>query len=272
MSIYVCSDIHGLYDLYEIMLNEIRLGETDRLYIIGDMIDRGPDGIRIMQDAAARDNVTCLIGNHEYMMWKYINRTMFWEERIWLHPGNGGRQTLSVYKKLSPDERESVKRFLSGLYLQIEVEVEDTTFLLSHSSFLADRGTIKWRDDAISEKEILDVVWFSPWRRYEYKPPKLYGVDGRYHVIGHVPVLRLDERNWPGNNRPAMPCLFHDPANRIVNIDLGCAMIPAIRGNFDRFGPEFAKQPALCVLDLERFARGEEQPAFYIGYDGAVRR
>ena len=47
MSTYVCSDIHGQYDLYKTMLNEINFTSEDHLYILGDMIDRGEDGIRV---------------------------------------------------------------------------------------------------------------------------------------------------------------------------------------------------------------------------------
>ena len=76
MSTYVCSDIHGQYELYARMFEEIQFTDNDHLYIIGDMIDRGPDGIRILQDAASRPNITCLIGNHEHMMWDYIFRAI----------------------------------------------------------------------------------------------------------------------------------------------------------------------------------------------------
>ena len=50
MSIYVMSDMHGLYDRYLKMLELIRFSEEDELYILGDMIDRGPDGIPILLD------------------------------------------------------------------------------------------------------------------------------------------------------------------------------------------------------------------------------
>ena len=63
MSTYVCSDIHGQYDLYKTMLNEINFTSEDHFYILGDMIDRGEDGIRVLQDVASRPNVTCLLGN-----------------------------------------------------------------------------------------------------------------------------------------------------------------------------------------------------------------
>ena len=39
--IYVMSDIHGMYDKYIEMMDLIDLKETDTLYILGDIIDRG---------------------------------------------------------------------------------------------------------------------------------------------------------------------------------------------------------------------------------------
>ena len=63
---------------------------------------------------------------------------------------------------------------------------------------------------------------------------------------------------------PPMPCYYNYPVNRIVNIDLGCAMMPAIKASPADYTPEFVKAPALCVLNLERFVKGEENPAVYI--------
>ena len=40
---YVMSDIHGMAELLERMLRKIAFSPADMLYILGDMIDRGPD-------------------------------------------------------------------------------------------------------------------------------------------------------------------------------------------------------------------------------------
>lgn len=263
MSTYVCSDIHGQYGLYKAMLQKIGFSDEDQLYILGDVIDRGPDGIRILQDLLARPNVTCLIGNHEHMMWNYISRVVF-KDLNWLHPSNGGTQTLSAYRKLSSADKASVKKYLSQLLLQVELTVEGKTFLLSHSSYLSAFGTIKWRDQAIKKDDVTKVIWYSPWRSFEYADPKEYRIDDRYHIIGHVPVLMIDSRYWQGGSMPEMPCFYYDSFNRIINIDLGCAMIPTIKGNPERFDETFKRIPSLCVLNLERFAKEEENAATYI--------
>ena len=47
---YVMSDLHGCYDKYRQMLEQIGFGDDDTLYILGDVIDRGEGGIDILLD------------------------------------------------------------------------------------------------------------------------------------------------------------------------------------------------------------------------------
>lgn len=70
--IYVLSDIHGRLDRFEKMLKKIDLQDGDTLYILGDVIDRGKDGIRILKKITEMPNVRMLLGNHEYMMMKAL--------------------------------------------------------------------------------------------------------------------------------------------------------------------------------------------------------
>ena len=263
MGIYVCSDIHGMYDLYCRMLKTIQFSDSDYLYILGDMIDRGPDGNKILLDVIKRENVTCLIGNHEHMMWHYLNRYGDDFARAWMLPGNGGRKTLTPYTMLLNEDKQAIRHFLDDLYLQVELAVGGKTFLLSHSSFLPDFGTVKWKAPELSEEEVLDVVWCSPWRRWEHIAPEEYRKDGRYHIIGHVPVLLIGDEDWPDDKRPDMPCYYEDKENRLVKIDLGCAFIPAAReGLYDK--DRRADGASLCVLNLERFAAGDPDAAIYL--------
>ena len=42
MASYVISDIHGEYDKFLDLLQKTGLREEDTLYILGDVVDRGP--------------------------------------------------------------------------------------------------------------------------------------------------------------------------------------------------------------------------------------
>ena len=67
---YVMSDIHGMYDVYMEAMKKFK--KDDHVYILGDVIDRGAEGIKIIEDIMERcanpknnPKITFLLGNHE---------------------------------------------------------------------------------------------------------------------------------------------------------------------------------------------------------------
>ena len=70
------SDLHGCYPAYRQALDRISFSENDTLYVLGDVIDRGKDGIRILQDMMMRVNVIPILGNHEFMAMTVLKRLM----------------------------------------------------------------------------------------------------------------------------------------------------------------------------------------------------
>ena len=71
---YVMSDIHGHLQRFESIMDQIKLGEGDHLFVLGDVIDRHPHGISILLQLMAMLNVKMLLGNHEYMMLRALGR------------------------------------------------------------------------------------------------------------------------------------------------------------------------------------------------------
>ena len=47
---YVMSDIHGNMRRFDSVMKQIDLQPEDTLYVLGDVIDRYPDGIRYCED------------------------------------------------------------------------------------------------------------------------------------------------------------------------------------------------------------------------------
>ena len=64
---YVMSDIHGQYDMFMELLATIELKDTDTLYVLGDVLDRGLHPIKTLQQLMKMPNVICMVGNHELM-------------------------------------------------------------------------------------------------------------------------------------------------------------------------------------------------------------
>ena len=64
MSTYICSDIHGQGELFYQMLSDINFSDSAELYIVGDLIDRGPDTIELLQYVVQHQkNIHLLMGN-----------------------------------------------------------------------------------------------------------------------------------------------------------------------------------------------------------------
>ena len=55
--IFVMSDLHGQFVLLQLMLNKIQFTDEDELYILGDIMDRGPNSIDIYYFVKAMPNV-----------------------------------------------------------------------------------------------------------------------------------------------------------------------------------------------------------------------
>ena len=81
MGTYLIGDIHGCFDEFQRMLEMIQLSESDRLILIGDYIDRGPDSLSMLRWLErCPPNVTALRGNHEEEFIWYVDllRTVGW--------------------------------------------------------------------------------------------------------------------------------------------------------------------------------------------------
>lgn len=71
---YIVSDIHGCYDAYKALLEKIHFSDGDELYVLGDVVDRGPEPIKVLQDIMRRHNVTLILGNHDFIMYLMMKK------------------------------------------------------------------------------------------------------------------------------------------------------------------------------------------------------
>lgn len=49
-------------------MNGIMFSENDMLYILGYVVDRGPEPVEVLLDMMKRKNVIFVLGNHDYLM------------------------------------------------------------------------------------------------------------------------------------------------------------------------------------------------------------
>ena len=192
---YVISDIHGHYDKYLQMLGKINFQDEDNLYVLGDVLDRGPDGIKILQDMMMRPNVIPILGNHEYMALSVLRKLCveisqdnvdnhLTEEDMmsymnWME--NGGNTTIDQFKQLSKEEQEDILEYLEECMLIEEIEVNQKTYVLVHAGFVP----FDEKKD-IFDYQLNELIFQS----CDYE--KQYFKD-KYLVTGHTPTIMIDE-------------------------------------------------------------------------------
>lgn len=69
----IISDIHGCIDEFDEMLRTVSYSKNhDRVILLGDLVDRGPDSLAVVQKAR-KMNLECVMGNHDLKILKWHN-------------------------------------------------------------------------------------------------------------------------------------------------------------------------------------------------------
>ena len=97
-SVWVIGDIHGFSVTFENLVDILQLSENDRVVVLGDLIDRGPDSYSVVKIVQSDSRIYSTKGNHEQMMVegfipKGISHKL--EANLWLR--NGGIETAASY-------------------------------------------------------------------------------------------------------------------------------------------------------------------------------
>ena len=153
---YVVSDIHGEYELFIRLLEEIRLKQTDTLYVLGDILDRGPHPIQIILKIMEMPNVVCLTGNHELMALECLEFLMQEITKIsiekvdekmlenlvtWQY--NGSKSTIDEFRTLSREMQYEVIDFIKDFMIYEELTVKDYLHDIEICQNFAKRNRVK---------------------------------------------------------------------------------------------------------------------------------
>ncbi len=175
------SDLHGNYNLWNKIKNYYN--KDDILIYLGDACDRGPDGIKIMQEMFQDDRIIYLKGNHEDMFLDFINNGVMYslrEEGIMIDY-NGCRKTLEDYIKLSAEDKISLVENLKKIKnYYIYINNEKKNIFLSHAGIDIDNI------NNLDENSLL-------WDRKHIKLDSSFNnqYENWYVIHGHTPVQSI---------------------------------------------------------------------------------
>jgi serine/threonine protein phosphatase 1 len=148
MTRYAIGDIHGGSKTFRALLDRINLRPGDRLFLLGDYIDRGPDsnGVLdiILQLMDGGYDVRPVLGNHEDMLLQAVTGA----DDYWME--GWGRETLKSFGVLSP--KEVPPRYLT-LLNQMPYFWSDEHFVFVHA------GLDMTTDDPLTESSPVVMMW-----------------------------------------------------------------------------------------------------------------
>ena len=187
---YVMSDLHGHFEKYKEMLKTIKLKDTDSLFLLGNICDKGPAPFAIMQDALMRCNVFPIIGECDYKALRMLSKMNDDKAKNdpafraafakWL--SEGGMTTVTEFRALDEEAQADVLDFIREEFVAYdEITAGGKTYVLVHAGipdFEQDKSL-----DSYSIKELLDC---DPDFSREY-------YDNKILVTGKTPTFEYSE-------------------------------------------------------------------------------
>lgn len=243
---YVISDIHGCFDEFCHVLARSGFAANDRLFILGDAIDRGPQSVSVIKWLLnAPSNVTYMLGNHELMMLEDVDdpsSTNVSNLTNWGYNG-GGETGAQMMRGLTEQERIDYFDLCQTLSPAASVKYRDannggflTEAFLIHAGCFIDTKILTEATDIsnlVSKQSLTDLVWErDTWLGSGWDPPLPV-------IFGHTPVrlasqyltnIRSTFGSSPcGNCYPSDAMLRRGSRNLAmrwgnhIDIDCGCA-------------------------------------------------
>ncbi|MEZ0218176.1 MAG: metallophosphoesterase [Rariglobus sp.] len=120
--IIAIGDIHGCHQEFSELLERLELTKDDRLILVGDLVNRGPDSCKVI-DLARQHRAISLLGNHELRLLNYRKNRVAAEDI--------DRETdADTYRKLRAEDWS----YLESMRLTYHDEELSTVFV--HGGFL----------------------------------------------------------------------------------------------------------------------------------------
>ena len=167
---YCISDIHGEYALFCELMDKIAFGAGDRLYVLGDMTDKGPESVRLAKLIFSMPNATVIAGNHEYDFLKYFHAKL----------AEGGEEdVLPLLRAYFPGDGALLDWETVEIFDSLPYFVRGDGFIGVHAGVPLDGSRLLPPEGAAKEQLVYD-------RRF--KEPSVIPTGGDCVIFGHTPV------------------------------------------------------------------------------------
>ncbi len=172
---FAISDIHGCYNTFKALLKQIRLTKKDQLFLLGDLVNRGPHSDKVLDKVINLQSkgfqLYVIRGNHEQLVLNTTKKTSGQQNRIL--KANKSKNLLSNGKLHKP--------YLQLLESSVHfIETED--FFLVHAGF-----NFKAKDPFQDAYSMMNIRSFKPKNKF---------LKEKNMLVGHQPknISKIIER------------------------------------------------------------------------------
>lgn len=162
MATYVISDIHGCYDEFMTMLRQIQFSPADKMYVLGDIIDHGPDSAKLIKWFVNRKpiNIELMLGNHEDMMYQdtrgdYVN-LMFDDVSTWAI-NRGMKTRTNIIEGTTVEDRRRFFNMIAHSDVAKLIDVNGLQYILVHAGLMM--FDYRNLDDLLDHQTMFDMLW-----------------------------------------------------------------------------------------------------------------
>ncbi len=185
-------DIHGCHEEFAELLSLLELKPDDRLILLGDLVNRGPDSHRVIELARAHRAIS-LLGNHELRLLNY-RRT---RDLRYIK-----EHDLETFDQLRPDDWTYLEKML------LTYEEPALNLVLVHGGFLPGQPWQRQPAEVVTRIQVIDRDG-QPRKRAD-APDAPFWADlwngPPYVIYGHTPRPEIYKLKWS------------------IGLDTGCVM------------------------------------------------
>ena len=157
-------DVHGCYDELMALVAKIWLRDTDHLYFVGDLINKWPKSLEVVEWVRNRLNTWSVIGNHEYFSLQ--------KEFVPYDENNHLNWIKNRYEQTENLRNTLTQKWHREWLLSLPVMIERDDFILIHGGLHPKYG----KETPVEIATMIRVVDGQPWyESYTGTKPIIYG-------------------------------------------------------------------------------------------------
>ena len=174
---FVIGDLHGCYELLMERMDEVLFDKTkDRIFAVGDLVDRGPNSMKCLK-LLFEPWFHSVRGNHEDMMFKGTLEQDAESFQCWIM--NGGAWHLEERAK----DIDVFDTFMTTCRMRMPLAIEVELHGGDHVGILHADAPKTWDEESI-KKNVFNTLWGRD--RWSKQDASL--VEGITHIyVGHTP-------------------------------------------------------------------------------------